>query len=127
MKMLFDIANHYGMDVNELHERLYILNIFQITFSSQNHRRDVYPKMKDWANYKNEIPQDINQFDWRTFQIEYRDHIDLAKLLQLIPGIGAVVGAYVNHKYTKRLGLAAMNAYRMRILNDSTRAGRINS
>jgi len=38
-------------------------------------------------------------------------------LLQLVPGIGAVVGAYVNHKLTEKLGEFAMHAYRMRVMN----------
>ena len=61
--------------------------------------------------------EDIHDFDWRRFQLEYRDHIDLAKLLQLIPGFGALIGAYVNLKLTKKLGEFAMNAYRMRLLD----------
>ena len=36
------------------------------------------------------------------------------KMLQLIPGIGAAVGALVNHRLTMKLGKTAMNAYRMR-------------
>ncbi len=62
------------------------------------------------------LPQDINDFDWRSFQQEYRDHIDLAKMAQLIPGIGAVVGLIVNYRMLRRLGDTAMNAYRMRLL-----------
>ncbi len=118
MKMLFDIASHYGMDVKELSERVFILHIFQITFSSQKHRNEIYPLMANWDKEKSKLPEDIRDFDWRTFQLEYRDHIDLAKLLQLIPGVGAVVGAYVNHKLTNKLGKAAMNAYRMRLLRE---------
>ena len=53
-----------------------------------------------------------------SFQQEYRDYIDLAKLLQLLPGIGAFVGAYVNNKLVDKLGEYAMYAYRMRILSD---------
>jgi hypothetical protein len=34
-----------------------------------------------------------------------------------MPGIGAVVGAYANHRLTEKLGRSAMNAYRMRLLN----------
>lgn len=60
------------------------------------------------------LPDDIHQFDWRTFQLEYRDYIDLAKLFQLIPVVGAVVGAYVNHRLTNKLGTNVMNAYRLR-------------
>ncbi|MEL7002259.1 MAG: EcsC family protein [Bacteroidota bacterium] len=114
MKMLFEIAAAYGYDTKDYKERVYLLHIFQLTFSSQQHRNKIYDIVCDWKKQKELLPEDINEFDWRTFQIEYRDYIDLAKLLQLIPGVGAVVGAYVNHKYTDRLGNAAMNAYRMR-------------
>ncbi|HLT79884.1 MAG TPA: EcsC family protein [Cyclobacteriaceae bacterium] len=114
MKMLFEIAAGYGIDTKDYRERVYILHIFQLTFSSQRRRREIFAIMKDWKRVSQELPDDIHQFDWRNFQQEYRDYIDLAKLLQLIPGIGAVVGAYVNHRLTKKLGVMAMNAYRMR-------------
>ena len=70
--------------------------------------------LENWDQCKTDLPETFKDFDWRNFQQEYRDYIDLAKLLQLIPGIGAAVGAYVNHRLTKRLGLNAMQAYRMR-------------
>ena len=57
------------------------------------------------------------EMDWRKFQQEYRDYIDFAKMLQLVPGIGAFVGAYANNNLLKHLGETAMNAYRLRILN----------
>lgn len=114
MKMLFEIAASYGIDTKDYRERVYILHIFQLTFSSQRRRREIFAIMKDWKRVCQELPDDIHRFDWRSFQQEYRDYIDLAKLLQLIPGIGAVVGAYVNHRLTEKLGKMAMNAYRMR-------------
>ena len=61
------------------------------------------------------IPEDIHQFDWQSFQQEYRDYIDIAKLAQLVPGIGAVVGVVVNYRLLNQLGRTAMNAYRMRL------------
>jgi hypothetical protein len=60
----------------------------------------------------------MNEFDWRNFQQEYRDYIDLAKLAQLIPVIGAAVGLVVNYRLLKKLGHIAMNAYRMRLEED---------
>ena len=114
MKMLFDVAALYGYDVKDYKERIYILHIFQLTFSSHQHRRQVFGILDDWEQYKNTLPPTTKDFDWRTFQQEYRDYIDLAKLFQLIPGIGAAVGAYVNHRLTRKLGLNAMQAYRMR-------------
>lgn len=114
MKLLHEIAALYGHDVKEYKERIYILYIFQLTFSSQRERNKVYAILENWMEEENKLPQDINQFDWRTFQLEYRDYIDVAKLLQLVPGIGAPIGAYVNHRLTKKLGNMAMNAYRLR-------------
>ncbi|MBD0333167.1 MAG: EcsC family protein [Chitinophagaceae bacterium] len=116
LKMLFDIASLYGYDVKDYKERLYILHIFQLAFSSQQHRREVYMQMENWDEKKEKLPADINQFDWRNFQQEYRDYIDIAKLAQLIPGIGAAVGVIVNYRLINHLGRTAMNAYRMRLL-----------
>jgi len=115
LKMLFDIAALYGFDVKDYKERLYILHIFELAFSSQEHRRNVFLKMEDWEEKKKYLPDDVNAFDWRNFQQEYRDYIDLAKMAQLIPGIGAVVGIVVNYKLIKQLAHTAMNAYRMRL------------
>ena len=117
MKMLFDIAALYGVDVKDYKERIYLLHIFQLTFSSQQHRNRIYTTIANWEKEKLLLPNDINQFDWRSFQQEYRDYIDIAKLLQLVPGIGAVVGAYVNHRLTAKLGKYAMNAFRMRMIS----------
>jgi hypothetical protein len=122
LKMLFDIAALYGFDVKDYKERLYLLHIFQLAFSSHEHRREVFLQMQDWDEKKELLPDDIHQFDWRSFQQEYRDYIDLAKMAQLIPGIGAVVGVIVNYKLIKKLGTTAMNAYRMRLLKDTTTA-----
>jgi EcsC protein family len=116
IKLLFDIAALYGYDTGNYKERLYILCIFQLAFCSHEERRKVYMKMTDWDKKSTLLPTDIHQFDWRTFQQEYRDYIDLAKMAQLVPVIGAPVGIVVNYRLIKKLGFTAMNAYRMRRL-----------
>jgi len=95
------------------------LYIFELAFSSHKHRRDVFIKMRNWIERPETIPGDIHQFDWRKFQQEYRDYIDIAKMAQLVPIIGAPVGILVNFRLLKKLGLTAMNAYRMRIIGPS--------
>lgn len=120
IKMLFDIATNYGYNVKEYKERVFILHIFQLAFSSHEHRKNVYLKMENWENNVEQLPEDINDFDWRNFQQEYRDYIDLAKLAQLIPVIGAAVGLVVNYRLLKKLGRTAMNAYRMRLQQDGS-------
>lgn len=115
-KLLFDIAAIYGFDVKDYKERLYILHIFGLAYSSQQYRRSLFAKMEDWDAKKHQLPDDVHQFEWRSFQQEYRDYIDLAKLAQMIPGIGAVVGFVVNFRLIKKLGETAKNAYRLRLL-----------
>jgi hypothetical protein len=115
MKLLFDVASIYGFDVRNYKERLYILYVFQLAFSSQERRNGVFNLLSDWDNYSKGLPVSEDNFDWRTFQQEYRDYIDLAKLFQLVPGIGAAVGAYANYKLMDKLGETAINAYRMRV------------
>jgi uncharacterized protein (DUF697 family) len=116
MKMLFNIAALYGFDVKDYKERLYILYIFQLSYSSQHRRNEIYELMHNWDEYSAQLPEHADEFDWRSFQQEYRDYIDLAKLAQLIPFIGAAVGAIANYHLLAQLGETAMNCYRMRIL-----------
>lgn len=117
IKLLYELASIYGFDTNDYKERLYILEIFQLAFSSQNYRKSVFDRLENWEKYKNALSNDINEFNWREFQQEYRDYIDLAKLLQLVPGIGAFVGAYVNHKLVDKLGEYTIYSYHMRIID----------
>lgn len=116
IKFLYDVASIYGFDVRDYKERLYILKIFQLAFSSQALVNKVFDEMENWEEYSKILPSSLEFFNWREFQQEYRDYIDIAKLLQLVPGIGAVVGAYANSKLMDKLGVTAMNSYRMRIL-----------
>lgn len=121
IKLLFEIAALYGHDGESWDERLYILSIFQLAFSSAEHRQAVLQTLETWDSTQR--PASPNDFDWRTFQQQYRDYIDLAKLAQLIPVIGAPVGAFVNFRLLEQLGTAAMNAYRMRWLRERAAEG----
>lgn len=114
IKLLTDLAGFYGRPLEAFSERLYLLHLFQLAFSSAEHRTAVFHAVEDWDGRAH--PEDFAQFDWRRFQQEYRDYIDLAKLAQMVPVIGAPVGAVVNWRLTERLGDTAMNAYRMRAL-----------
>lgn len=116
IKFLFDVASIYGFDVKDYRERVYILTLFQLAFSSPEIRQSVFKRVLNWEEYQKELPACMDKFDWRTFQQEYRDYIDLAKMLQLVPGIGAFVGAYANYRLMDKLGETAMNGYRMRLL-----------
>lgn len=119
MKFLFAAASIYGFNVKDYRERLYILYLFQLAFSSDEKRRLVFDKIKDWEETIAAYPDKdtyLKQIDWHTWQQEYRDHIDLIKMLQLMPGFGAIVGAVANYRFLDVLGETAMNGYRLRLL-----------
>lgn len=117
IKMLFEIATLYGYDIKDYRERLYILHIFQLAFSSTKGTQNVFKQMQNWDEKLIVLPESADQFDWQTFQQEYRDYIDLAKMAQLLPVVGAAVGAVANYQLIKKLGKTAMMAYRMRVLS----------
>src|SRR5690625_616392 len=112
MKFLFEAAAVYGFDTNEYEERLFILHIFQLAFSNDQKRKETFHIIENWDEEK----KTLVDMDWHVFQQEYRDYIDLVKMLQLIPGFGAIVGAYANYNLLDQLGETAMNAYRMRYI-----------
>ena len=117
VKLLAEIGALYGHSGKSLSERLYLLRIFQMAFSSAKHRPEALSALEAAGRGLHQ-PERIQDFDWRRFQLEYRDYIDLAKLAQLIPVIGAPVGAVVNWRLTTRLATTAMNAYRLRWFED---------
>jgi hypothetical protein len=110
MKFLFEAASHYGFDSNRYEERLFLLHIFQLAFSGDSHRVRTFRTIESWDHSRHEL----TTLDWRVFQQEYRDYIDLAKLFQLVPGFGALIGAVANYRLLDHLGETAMNCYRMR-------------
>ena len=114
MKLLFDLAAAYGHDVHDYTERLFLLHVFQLAFSSQHTRNLTYQRLARWDAYRLTLPLRPEEFDWRTFQQEYRDYIDLAKMAQLLPFVGAAVGAVANYRLVEQLGDTAMNCYRLR-------------
>ncbi|PLR67439.1 EcsC family protein [Bacillus sp. UMB0893] len=112
MKCLFEIASLYGFDPKQYEERVFLLYVFQLAYSSDEHRRTTFEIIENWETKK----KDLKEMDWKVFQQEYRDHIDLVKLLQIMPGIGAVVGGVANYHLVRHLGETAMNCYRIRTL-----------
>lgn len=112
MQFLMEAAALYGYDTELYEERVFLLYIFQLAFSSDEKRSDILEVVENWEAHKKEKVE----LNWEQLQIEYRDYIDFAKMLQLVPGIGAFVGAYANYNLLDQLGETAKNVYRMRHL-----------
>lgn len=121
MKFLFELAHVYGYDTKHFSERVFILKVFQMTFAGPDNRAKLLDSIKYWHMEKEQWASDTEysrNMDWETFQIEYRDAIDFRKMLQMVPGIGALAGAWANYSILEELREFAMNAYRIRKLHD---------
>ena len=122
VRMLGDVVGAYGWggDTNDDsgRERLFVLHIFHLAFASAKRRPEALAELEQWIAGADQ-PQAMADYDWRRFQIEYRDYIDLAKMAQLIPVVGAPIGAVVNWRLLDRLGETAMMACRMRWLAEA--------
>jgi len=122
MKFLFELAHVYGYDTRDFAERVFVLKVFQLAFSGSDQRAKLLAEINRWDTEKNQWASDAEyakNLDWETFQKEYRDAIDFRKMLQMVPGIGAVAGAWANYTILEELGESAMNAYRIRRLSGS--------
>jgi hypothetical protein len=112
MKFLFDAAQIYGLNVHSYQERVYLLHVFMLAFSSDEARGEAKRKVLNW----DELSLEEKNVDWKTLQLEYRDTIDLVKLLQLLPGFGAIVGYVANGRLLEHLGETTIQCSRLRIL-----------
>ncbi len=113
MQLLFKLAHIYGYNTLKRNERLFLLYIFQLTFTTPNQRKRLFPIIENWNEYK------FTGIDWEQFQKDYRDSMDIRKMLQLIPGVGAAVGAWANYSLLNDLGQSAVNCFRIRYFKEN--------
>lgn len=119
MKYLFAVATAYGFDVTDERERLFTLLLFQFTYARAEKKRELLTQLEQWGKEREKPEQEVHylaHINWKEFQLDYRDYIDFIKLLQLLPGFGAIVGFFANSHFIDLLSETAMNGYRMRII-----------
>lgn len=119
MKFLFELAHTYGFSTNDYRERLFLLYVFQLAFSGPEKRPELYKIIRNWEKSTQSMvarKEDFQQVDWEQFQQDYRDALDFRKTLQLLPGLGVVVGAWANYGLLDDLGGIGINCYRLRII-----------
>ena len=54
MKFLFDVANLYGYDTKKYEERIFILLVFQLAFSSSEKRKETMDLIENWEERKSD-------------------------------------------------------------------------
>lgn len=107
LKMLQEIARSFGYDIREKKERIYLLKVFILAFSGDRCKKRTYLEV---INYEN----NFSDVDWQELYHEYKEKVDFKKMLQIIPGFGALIGAWANYGLIEELGETARNCYRLR-------------
>lgn len=119
MKFLFEMAHAYGFSTAHFSERIFILYLFRLTYANNDERPKLYADIRNWSETSRKWQterQFMQEIDWEKFQQDYRDSLDFRKMLQLLPGIGAVAGAWANYGILREIGENAKNGYRLRLL-----------
>lgn len=74
MKYLFETAHVYGYDTKQFSERIFILKLFQMTYSGAENRARLLDSIKHWHIEKEQWISDADyskNMDWDSFQKEY--------------------------------------------------------
>jgi hypothetical protein len=119
LKLLQELAILFGYRLENFEERVYILKIFQLQFSGKSCKQKLWQEVKNW-----EMQQEYNEweswedFNWEEFYMEYKQSIEIKKLFQIIPGFGAIVGAWANYSFLDDLGETAILCYQLRKIQE---------
>jgi uncharacterized protein (DUF697 family) len=121
LKMLQEISLLFGYSLTDFEERLYIVKVLQLEFSSKEFKKKYWAELKQWTELQDGLASKTHSwktFDWEEFYMEYKQSIELAKLFQMIPGLGAIVGAWANYSFLEDLGETAILCYELRYLQE---------
>jgi hypothetical protein len=119
LKLLQELALLFGFRIENFEERVFILKVFQLQFSANDCKKKLWKEIKEWELHLEHNEWDSwENFDWREFYMEYKQSIEIKKLFQIIPGFGAIVGAWANYSFLDDLGETAILCYQMRYIQE---------
>jgi uncharacterized protein (DUF697 family) len=121
LKMLQEISLLFGYSLTDFDERLYIVKVLQLEFSSKEYKKKYWVELKKLAELQDGLACKTHSwkaFNWEEFYMEYKQSIELVKLFQMIPGLGAIVGAWANYSFLEDLGETAILCYELRYLQE---------
>jgi len=121
LKMLQEIARAFGYDIREQNERIYLLKIFILAFSADCCRKRTYLEILKFKKTMNSAK--APEIDWQELYHEYKEKVEFKKMLQIIPGFGAIIGAWANYGLIDGLGETARNCYRLRKISSNNKTG----
>ncbi|TLS36055.1 EcsC family protein [Pseudalkalibacillus caeni] len=119
LKTLQEIAISYGYDPNSREERIFIVKCLQFASAGSSGKKSVLKELSSYFN-ENEKPQEVvSQIQgWREVVYTYRDQLGWKKLLQTVPVVGMVFGAWTNRSMIKDLAETGSMLYRKRRIVD---------
>ncbi|WP_443092794.1 EcsC family protein [Chryseolinea sp. T2] len=67
MKMLFEIASIYGYDATDYKERVFLLRIFELTFSGYDRKRELLDVVNNWEEQRRKMPDTLRHLTGERF------------------------------------------------------------
>ncbi len=125
-RMISQIANSFGYNSVTEMDKIYMLHIFSLAGAQNSEeRKEIFEKLRELsvacADEKN--PNTLGKYSLLKVVQEIAEKMGLSltkrKLGQLIPIIGAGIGAGMNYKFTLENGQAALMAFRQRRLDEN--------
>lgn len=120
-----EFATYYGFDISTPYERLYALNILTVTSSYNNIATEVTFQPAVRVTKKIAAGQGVEAVSQLAISRSIKKAVEKlgvnltkAKLAQLVPATGAVVGGSFNIIYSKSVCTAARMLYRERFLRE---------
>lgn len=122
-RAIAEYATYFGFDINSQQERLFALNVLALASSPKDVAKQVAmaqlvriaqdaAKIKTWKNLEQKAFVKVIRIIARSLGVR----LTKAKLAQIVPVAGAVVGAGFNAYYTNKVCDAAFFLYRERFL-----------
>lgn len=114
LKVLQEISIAYGFDPKNKEERIFIVKCLQFANSDAGTKKSLleeFEMFQDEEEYKKMVSR---LKGWRNVIMSYRDTYGLKKLLQTVPVVGLLFGAYFNRKLLEDVSMVGKMMYRKR-------------
>ena len=117
LKTLQELAISYGFNPKEKEERIFIIKCLQFASADVVGKEAILKELSDYGN-RHHLSHDMTSQlkGWREVVFTYRDQFGWKKLLQVIPIVGMVLGAYTNRSMLKDIAETGIMLYRKRRL-----------
>lgn len=117
LKTIQEVGLSYGYEQNAIKEKIYAVKVLQFTASDVVGKKKLSKELTHYGVYDGKEAISTVK-GWREVFQNFRDSYGWKKLLQTVPVVGIVFGAFVNKSYIEDIGEAANMFYKKRKITE---------